>query len=204
MILTIYRSAEVEQRAMTTLSSVSSNQASPDASAALLETRSVFLYDEAATIAFGYKLAQSTQRRTHATAPAAGLGAETAGGIIHLQGDLGAGKTTLTRGFLRGYGHEGAVKSPTYTLVEPYELAHCNIYHFDLYRLSDPEEFEYLGADQYFESPNLCLVEWAEHGAGWAPSAGLRIELSETDAGRTARCSALSQRGSEMLSALFG
>ena len=189
---------------MTTLSSVSSNQASPDASAALLETRSVFLDDEAATIAFGYKLAQSTQRRTHATAPAAGLGAETAGGIIHLRGDLGAGKTTLTRGFLRGYGHEGAVKSPTYTLVEPYELAHCNIYHFDLYRLSDPEEFEYLGTDQYFESPNLCLVEWAEHGAGWAPSADLRIELCETDAGRTARCSALSQRGSEMLSALFG
>ena len=133
---------------MTTLSSVSSNQASPDASAALLETRSVFLYDEAATIAFGYKLAQATQRRTHATAPAAGLGAETAGGIIHLQGDLGAGKTTLTRGFLRGYGHEGAVKSPTYTLVEPYELAHCSIYHFDLYRLSEPEEFEYLGTDQ--------------------------------------------------------
>ena len=121
-----------------------------------------------------------------------------------VMGENGAGKTTLTRGFLRGYGHEGAVKSPTYTLVEPYELAHCNIYHFDLYRLSDPEEFEYLGTDQYFESPNLCLVEWAEHGAGWAPSADLRIELCETDAGRTARCSALSQRGSEMLSALFG
>ena len=189
---------------MTTLSSVFSNQANPDASAALLETRSMLLDDEAATIAFGYKLAQATPRSTPATAPAVGLGAETAGGVIHLQGDLGAGKTTLTRGFLRGYGHEGAVKSPTYTLVEPYELAHCSIYHFDLYRLSEPEEFEYLGTDQYFESPNLCLVEWAEHGAGWAPSADLRIEFSETEAGRPVRCSALSQRGFEILSALFG
>ena len=66
------------------------------------------------------------------------------------------------------------------------------------------EEFDYLGTDNYFEAPNLCLVEWPEHGAGWAPAGDFRIELTETDAGRTARCSALSQRGAQMLSALFG
>ena len=189
---------------MTTVSSVPSNQKNIDVSAALLDTRSLFLDDEAATVALGFKLAQATQLSEQSVPPLAGLGAETAGGVIHLQGDLGAGKTTLTRGFLRGYGHEGAVKSPTYTLVEPYELTLCNIYHFDLYRLSDPEEFEYLGTDQYFETPNLCLVEWAEHGAGWAPAADLRLELSESEGGRTAHCSALSERGLEMLSVLFG
>ena len=189
---------------MTTGSSVSSNHLEQGAGASVFDARSEFLADEAATIAFGFKLARATQSAASSEVPEAGMGAATAGGVIHLQGDLGAGKTTLTRGFLRGYGHEGAVKSPTYTLVEPYELARCNIYHFDLYRLSDPEEFDYLGTDNYFEAPNLCLVEWPEHGAGWAPSADFRIELTETDAGRTARCSALSQRGLQMLSALFG
>ncbi len=189
---------------MTTVSSVSSTQLEHGAGASLLDARSEFLADEDATIAFGFKLARATQSAAGSEVPEAGMGAATAGGVIHLQGYLGAGKTTLTRGFLRGYGHEGAVKSPTYTLVEPYELARCNIYHFDLYRLSDPEEFDYLGTDNYFEAPNLCLVEWPEHGAGWAPSADFRIELTETDAGRTARCSALSQRGVQMLAALFG
>lgn len=184
-----------------------------------LDTKSRFLEDEAATIAMGRALAAATQ--TGQVIP--GQGAPTAGGIVYLQGDLGAGKTTLTRGFLRGYGHEGAVKSPTYTLVEPYEFALCNIYHFDLYRLADPEEFNYLGTDQYFDESNLCLVEWSERGSGWVPAGDLLVELIEavdkaeagdeealgSEAlgsrvlGREARCSALSARGLILLARLF-
>ena len=158
------------------------------------------LADEEATIAFGRAVAATTQ-----LAPAeTGRGAPTAGAVLHLQGDLGAGKTTFTRGFMRAYGHEGAVKSPTYTLVEPYEFEHCNIYHFDLYRLADPEEFDYLGTEQYFDPSNLCLVEWADKGRGWVPAADLRIELIERDGGREAFCAALSTRGAGLLEALVG
>lgn len=159
------------------------------------------LVDEDATIEFGRALALATRTDPlERTVP--GDGAATAGGILHLQGDLGAGKTTLTRGFLRGYGHEGAVKSPTYTLVEPYEMALCNVYHFDLYRLSDPEEFEFLGTEQYFDAQNLCLIEWAEQGAGWVPRADVLVELRERGAGREAFCTAFTARGVEILDGL--
>ncbi|MDA1370985.1 MAG: tRNA (adenosine(37)-N6)-threonylcarbamoyltransferase complex ATPase subunit type 1 TsaE [Proteobacteria bacterium] len=155
------------------------------------------LADEEATIEFGKRLAVATfiEAQDSREAIAAGQGVPTCGGIVHLIGDLGAGKTTLTRGIMRGFGYQGAVKSPTYTLVEPYEFERCQIYHFDLYRLADPEEVLYLGIDDYFSGSNLCIIEWADKGANLIPPADLRIELETEGTGRRLNCQTVSAKG---------
>lgn len=130
------------------------------------ETR--FLADEAATLACGRWLAARLS----------------IGALVFLQGDLGAGKTTLVRGLLRGLGHTGSVKSPTYTLLEPYELPSLMVYHFDFYRIVDSQELDFIGIDELVESPALKLVEWPERVAGRLPAPDWVVRLHVEGEGR--------------------
>ncbi len=104
--------------------------------------------------------------------------------IVFLHGDLGAGKTTLVRGVLRAAGFAGTVKSPTFTLVEEYRIQGRIIYHFDLYRLAEPEELEWIGMRDYFAEPAICFIEWPEKGAGMLPQPDCSITLSIQGDGR--------------------
>lgn len=112
------------------------------------------------------------------------LGPELGNALVFLRGGLGVGKTTLARGILRGLGHTGPVKSPTYTLLEPYELHECEVLHFDFYRIEDPEELAFIGIDDLMGSSALKLIEWPERAGGRLPDPDLDISLHEIDGGR--------------------
>ena len=124
------------------------------------------------------------------------------GNILYLSGDLGAGKTTLVRGLLQTLGHRGTVKSPTYTLVEPYQIGDWRLFLWDLYRLADPEELEFLGLRDQLDGQAALLIEWPERGQGELPAADVEIALGYAGEGRACRLTALSSVGQAMLADL--
>jgi tRNA threonylcarbamoyladenosine biosynthesis protein TsaE len=146
-------------------------------------TLHTFLPDEAATLALGAALAECLQP----------------GLAIYLRGELGAGKTTLVRGVLRGLGWRGAVKSPTYALVELYEVSRLNLHHFDFYRFHDPREWIDAGFRESFSGPNVSLVEWPEKAAGLLPPPDVEIALTASGSGRNASLQASSPTGTTFL-----
>lgn len=143
------------------------------------------LPDETATLALGARLAEAIEP----------------GLVIYLHGDLGAGKTTLVRGLLHKLGHVGKVKSPTYTLVEPYVVSGLNLYHFDLYRFVDPEEWEASGFRDYFNAQSVCFVEWPEKAGGLLPEPDLDIRLEPQEQGRKGVMTANTDAGKRSLEA---
>lgn len=148
-----------------------------------MQTVTAYLPDEAATDALGAALARALVR----------------GLVIYLHGDLGAGKTALTRAMLRAAGHQGTVKSPTYTLSEPYTVtldgAPVNLIHYDLYRMASPEEFLDAGFREDFDGDNICIVEWPEKGAPVLPQPDLHITLHVAGLGREVELQPLSPLG---------
>jgi tRNA threonylcarbamoyladenosine biosynthesis protein TsaE len=146
-----------------------------------------YLPDEAATLAAGARFAEVLM----------------SGLTIYLHGDLGAGKTTFVRGLLHGLGHAGKVKSPTYTLVEPYVISRFNIYHFDLYRFADPEEWDAAGFRDYFNPQTICLVEWPEKAGDLIPQADIDVSLSPENTGRALHIRANSNQAVACLEAMI-
>jgi tRNA threonylcarbamoyladenosine biosynthesis protein TsaE len=129
----------------------------------------IYLKDEAATEQYGAKLWAELPSKC----------------LVFLHGELGAGKTTLVRGFLRASGYTGTVKSPTYTLVEEYKIAGRNVYHFDLYRVTDKEELELIGIRDYFDQDCVCFIEWPDIGKGFLPEPDRVIYLLADGLGRS-------------------
>lgn len=119
--------------------------------------------------------------------------------LVTLNGPLGAGKTTLVRGLLRALGYAGAAKSPTFTLVEPYEINGRRFSHFDLYRLKDPEELEFLGIRDYLAGPDLCVVEWAERAGRLLPAPDAAVMIAPANNGRSVTVTAHTSRGAAWL-----
>jgi len=151
------------------------------------ESFTVHLPDEEAQLTFAAKLADKAF----------------AGMLVFLLGDLGAGKTTFVRGFLRALGFTGIVKSPTYTLVEPYQLDNGMVYHFDLYRLAEPEELEYAGGRDYFDGRAMSLIEWPQQAEGYLPKPDIIITLSYAEEGRDCELLAETEQGKNVVLALF-
>lgn len=152
--------------------------------------KSFHLVDEAATVALGKALSNAVRHDVEQ------------GIVVYLNGDLGAGKTTFTRGFVQGMGHTGKVKSPTYTLVEPYDLGEWQVYHFDLYRLADPEELEFIGIRDYFNEKSCSFIEWPEKGVGLLANADLIINIVYIGEQRNLTIVAQNDHGIRVLSAL--
>lgn len=148
----------------------------------MLDTWNGFLPDESASEQLGCALASCLQ------APL----------VMYLEGDLGAGKTTVTRGVLRGLGFQGVVKSPTYAIVESYELAQFSLHHFDLYRFNSPEEWEDSGLDELIDN-SVCMVEWADKGEGFVPKPDMVIQLTHQQTGRLVRFVAHTENGLNLL-----
>lgn len=144
------------------------------------------LPNEQAMIAFGHQLAEGLQP----------------GCVVYLHGELGAGKTTLVRAVLQALGHAGRVKSPTYTLVERYDLEQTTVFHFDLYRLADPEELEYLGIRDYLENQAIIFVEWPEKGSGFLADPDIDITISYLGDARQISCMPTSKKGQASLESL--
>lgn len=153
-----------------------------------MNSRIFSLADETETEKLGQKLAKVLSSRI----------------CIFLEGDLGAGKTTFTRGLIRAMGYTGIVKSPTYTLVESYEFDACSVYHFDLYRLADPEELEYIGVRDYFNDKSVVVVEWPDKGDGVLPEPDLVITINyeKESSGRIAEIKANSEQGNIVIGRL--
>ncbi len=145
-----------------------------------------FLPDEAATLALGAALGASLEP----------------GLVVYLRGELGAGKTTLARGVLRGLGYRGPVRSPTYTLVELYEVSRLHLHHFDFYRFHDPREWIDAGFRESFNGRNVSLIEWPEKAAGSVPPADVEITLAPSDSGRNASFTSSSLAGQKCLASL--
>lgn len=144
---------------------------------------SCYLAGDSATLKFGEKLAICLHP----------------GLTIHLTGNLGAGKTTLTRGILHGLGYPHAVKSPTYNLVEIYKISGVYLYHFDFYRFNDHLEWEEAGFRDYFNSDSICVVEWPEKAGDLLPEPDLQLTLHILDTGRTIELRACTEAGKQCL-----